>query len=122
MNGQVAAADCPALQVLGLQAVFEPVGISVGTAGQSCVFAAGGNFRCWGLNEYGELGVGDLVNRGNAPLQMGDFLPLNSALFVTSAPTVMPTAQPSLLPTDPTAQPSPSAWAGGGSSCRSQAR
>ena len=32
-------------------------------------------FKCWGRNTYGELGLGDIVHRGNAAGQMGSALP-----------------------------------------------
>jgi alpha-tubulin suppressor-like RCC1 family protein len=41
----------------------------------SCAVLAGGAVKCWGDNRYAELGVGDKVNRGDQPNQMGDNLP-----------------------------------------------
>lgn len=76
---------------------FEPVGISIasGYSRQYCVFALDGKFKCWGQNDFGQLGVGDNQNRGDSPAEMGDALRLNDALFETATPTNQPTTQPS---------------------------
>jgi alpha-tubulin suppressor-like RCC1 family protein len=34
-----------------------------------------GRLKCWGYNGYGQLGLGDIMNRGDAPNQMGTQLP-----------------------------------------------
>ncbi len=31
--------------------------------------------KCWGVNDYGQLGLGDKTSRGSRAGQMGDFLP-----------------------------------------------
>ena len=31
--------------------------------------------KCWGRNDYGQLGIGDALERGTSPSQMGDSLP-----------------------------------------------
>jgi E3 ubiquitin-protein ligase HERC3 len=49
--------------------------ISVGTDNTSCAVMADGRVKCWGSNWAGQLGLGDKVNRGEAPLQMGSALP-----------------------------------------------
>jgi alpha-tubulin suppressor-like RCC1 family protein len=41
----------------------------------TCVLLEGGNVKCWGENQDGQLGVGDRIDRGVAPEQMGDALP-----------------------------------------------
>jgi alpha-tubulin suppressor-like RCC1 family protein len=32
--------------------------------------------KCWGRNDYGQLGIGDALQRGTSPSQMGDALPI----------------------------------------------
>jgi alpha-tubulin suppressor-like RCC1 family protein len=39
------------------------------------VLLAPGEVRCWGDNEFGQLGLGDTENRGDEPGEMGDRLP-----------------------------------------------
>jgi len=48
-------ADVP---VLGTSTVALTTGLR-----QSCAVSAGGSVKCWGLNSYGQLGLGDTVNR-----------------------------------------------------------
>ena len=43
----------------------------------SCAILYGGVIKCWGGNDYGKLGLGDLSNHGDASAdQMGDNLPV----------------------------------------------
>ena len=43
----------------------------------ACALLDGGVIKCWGSNEYGQLGLGDTSNRGDASAdQMGDNLPV----------------------------------------------
>jgi len=47
-------------------------------AGQyySCAILEGGAVKCWGDNAFGQLGLGDMVNRGDGMAAMGDALPV----------------------------------------------
>jgi alpha-tubulin suppressor-like RCC1 family protein len=42
----------------------------------SCALLDGGDVKCWGSNFFGGLGIGDNVNRGDNPGEMGDNLPV----------------------------------------------
>jgi len=41
----------------------------------SCAVLDNGVLKCWGLNNHGQLGLGDTNDRGDAPGEMGDALP-----------------------------------------------
>ncbi len=62
-------ADLP-LVALGAPAVA----LSAGSY-QTCALLMGGKVKCWGNNDFGELGLGDTIVRGIIPGQMGDALP-----------------------------------------------
>jgi alpha-tubulin suppressor-like RCC1 family protein len=49
-------------------------GISAGDD-HTCAWFESGKLKCWGQNEHGQLGLGDLTARGNRPDQMGNHLP-----------------------------------------------
>lgn len=50
------------------------ISISVGRT-HACALLNDGSVKCWGRNNYGQLGQGDTVNRGDDPNEMGDTLP-----------------------------------------------
>jgi hypothetical protein len=49
---------------------------SVNPTGSSvCAWLDDGSLKCWGLNSYGELGLGDATTHGDVASEMGDGLP-----------------------------------------------
>jgi cysteine-rich repeat protein len=44
-------------------------------ANQTCAILTGGSVKCWGYNGEGELGLGDTIQRGDGPNEMGDSMP-----------------------------------------------
>jgi hypothetical protein len=49
-------------------------GIAAGSS-SSCALLSNGEVKCWGINSEGELGLGDNLNRGTSPAQLGTALP-----------------------------------------------
>ena len=100
--GQASTADCGtsagtlgnALPVINIGSGFTPVppyGVSMGWV-HVCARSASNQVKCWGYNGDGELGIGDVVNRGTMASQMGDFLPfvsLGSGRTVTQMVSTM---------------------------------
>lgn len=53
-------------------------------ASHACVILDNDALKCWGLNNYGQLGIGDALTRGDGANEMGDNLPavqLGTGLF-----------------------------------------
>jgi len=68
----------------------------------SCVVLNDNSFKCWGYNNYGQLGKGHTTNVGGNVNEMGDYLgPINlgTGVEVTLCFDYSPTSQPSFTPT-----------------------
>ncbi|MGH7752526.1 MAG: hypothetical protein ACREN5_06895, partial [Gemmatimonadales bacterium] len=50
--------------------------VHISTYRHSCAVLNDGSLKCWGLNQVGALGLGDTINRGDGPNEMGDNLPV----------------------------------------------
>lgn len=63
-----------ALPAVDLGAGRRALAVSVGVA-HACALLENGEVKCWGQNDRGQLGVGDVLNRGDEPGEMGEALP-----------------------------------------------
>lgn len=63
-----------ALPALDLGGAGVVAGLSAGS-GHTCALLEQGTIRCWGDNAFGQLGLGDTLNRGDQPGEMGTALP-----------------------------------------------
>jgi cysteine-rich repeat protein len=63
-----------ALPAVDLGAGEKVIAISAGQS-HTCALLASGAVKCWGSNEIGQLGLGDVMDRGKTPGEMGDALP-----------------------------------------------
>jgi len=61
------------LPAVDLGAVRTAKAISAGS-GHTCVLLDNNTVKCWGYNQVGQLGLGDLFDRGDNPGEMGDTL------------------------------------------------
>jgi cysteine-rich repeat protein len=63
-----------ALPFVDLGTGVKVTGVTVGNT-HACALLDTGQVKCWGANDWGQLGLGDAEARGNQPGQMGDALP-----------------------------------------------
>ena len=63
-----------ALPAVNLGTDRTPAALSGGGA-HTCVRLDDGSVKCWGYNQFGQLGLGDTDSRGDGPGEMGDVLP-----------------------------------------------
>jgi len=63
-----------ALISVNLGSNFDAVYIECGNA-FSCALSSIGTVKCWGINDHGELGQDDTLDRGTQAEQLGDYLP-----------------------------------------------
>jgi alpha-tubulin suppressor-like RCC1 family protein len=63
------------LPVVNLGTGKTAVAISSHGGYHTCALLNDGTVKCWGANESGQLGLGDIANRGDGPGEMGDALP-----------------------------------------------
>lgn len=84
-NGQLGLGDTNP-RTAGTGALIDtPLAVALGTGRTAKALAAGASFscaildddtvKCWGANAFGQLGLGDKVDRGDGPGEMGDNLP-----------------------------------------------
>eukprot|EP01083_Nonionella_stella_P192009 710157_1 len=89
------------LLVVDLGSNFTPLQISLGSH-FTCALSTTNKVKCWGNNQYGQLGLGDMDHRGDDANEMGDHLPevdLGSfGMVFTVDPTTGPTEDPTLTP------------------------
>lgn len=57
-----------------LSVCMEPTMLAAGWW-HTCALFPNGTIKCWGANEYGQLGLGDTINRGDNSAEMGMYLP-----------------------------------------------
>ena len=51
---------------------------------RTCGILDNGTVKCWGRNQFGQLGLGDVNERGDGPGEMGDILPVNLGIGRTA--------------------------------------
>jgi len=73
-HGLAAGQMGDALPAVDLGSGRTAVALSLGNF-HACALLDNGAMKCWGENDFGQLGLLDVVRRGVAPNQMGDHLP-----------------------------------------------
>ena len=75
-SGQsLGSATSPTASVPAVDLGTDRVAVEVSAGGQhTCVLLDDASVVCWGANSFGQLGVGDQVERGSTPDSMGDAL------------------------------------------------
>lgn len=63
-----------ALRPVDLGAGLVPLHVAAG-ASHTCAISTSGKIKCWGYNDFGDLGLGDTERRGDSPGEMDDTLP-----------------------------------------------
>ena len=62
------------LPAIDLGTNVKALSVSVGSQ-STCAVLDNGSVKCWGVNNYGQLGLGDTASRGDEPGEMGESLP-----------------------------------------------
>ena len=79
LGDKLTRGDNPGEMGLALPAVdLGAPALAVHSGGHHCALFAGGKIKCWGWNVAGQLGLGDVADRGDQPGEMGDALPFVS--------------------------------------------
>jgi len=79
INGQLGVGNAedlwsPPTDPVDLGEGFHPITVHCGQF-SSCAVSTEGSSKCWGQNDYGQLGVGSTSNLGDGSNEMGDNLP-----------------------------------------------
>ena len=60
---------------LGAGRTATAIASAAGNAFHTCAILDNARVKCWGDNDFGQLGLGDALDRGDGPGEMGDDLP-----------------------------------------------
>jgi alpha-tubulin suppressor-like RCC1 family protein len=72
--GRPEAVVGPPLPIVDLGRGYAAEWVAAGGA-HNCALLSDGALKCWGKNDFGQLGLGDAIERGPDPTAMGDGLP-----------------------------------------------
>ena len=73
-RGDTAGEMGDALPMVNLGTERTALHVAAGST-NTCALLNNGSIKCWGRNEYGQLGLGDSIDRGDGANEMGDALP-----------------------------------------------